>query len=520
MKKKMLVVGLDGACWSLIDDWVRQGELPNIKKLKEEGTWGDLESCVPPITSPAWKCYSTGKNPGKLGVFWWENIDMGNKSAISPSSKSYKSKELWDCLNEEGFRTGVIGMPTTYPPKRIDGFMVCGGPDSMDYGYTYPEGLEKELRRELSYENGLPIDISSANSDELNKALRQVDLQFKAGKYLLEKDTLDFLHVTTFELNGAFQHFYYKDDPVKKAWKLVDERIGELMANFEYVLIMSDHGTSPMEKNYFLNVWLREEGYLTLKKSPYDFFTKIGFTRERIKTLLDKLRLKKYLKKFKVARKINAQLPTEEGDFGHHSGEGSLKIIDFKKTRVIGSPQGPLYINKEQLKGRQEYENLRKELIHKLERLKDPETGKKVIDKVYRREEIYQGPYVKYAPDLIAVDSNEYHNRGGILKKHLFEKSEWKGNNSRYGLFLFWGPGIKENFKLEGVRIFDLAPTMLHVFGASIPPDTDGRVLEEIFTENSEFAKRKIKFSSVKNDSKKRIRQAVMRIKKGNISVH
>ncbi|MFW6121196.1 MAG: alkaline phosphatase family protein, partial [Petrotogales bacterium] len=72
---RVIVIGLDGAHFELIEPWLKKGELPNIKKCIEEGVSADMEVCLPPVTSPNWKCYSTGLNPGKLGIFWWENID-------------------------------------------------------------------------------------------------------------------------------------------------------------------------------------------------------------------------------------------------------------------------------------------------------------------------------------------------------------------------------------------------------------------------------------------------------------
>jgi predicted AlkP superfamily phosphohydrolase/phosphomutase len=151
MRGKMLVIGLDGACWDLIVRWIESGELPNIKRLKERGCWGPMQSCIPPITCPAWHCYATGKNPGKLGVFWWQYLDLKNRKVITPNSKSFKSRALWNYLNDAGYKTGIIGMPTTYPPKKVDGFMVSGGLDCGNAGYTYPRELEIWLRREFDY---------------------------------------------------------------------------------------------------------------------------------------------------------------------------------------------------------------------------------------------------------------------------------------------------------------------------------------------------------------------------------
>ena len=138
-KVNFLVIGIDGACWPLISELIDSGKLPNLKKLRENGVWGDMKSCIPPITCPAWKCYSTGKNPGKLGVFWWEYLDIKNKKSIIPNSRSFDSKEVWDYLNDKGYKTGIIGMPTTFPPNKVNGFMISGAPGAENKGYTYPD---------------------------------------------------------------------------------------------------------------------------------------------------------------------------------------------------------------------------------------------------------------------------------------------------------------------------------------------------------------------------------------------
>ena len=76
---KAIVIGLDGASFELIEPWMEEGVLPNIKKVIAEGVYGDMRSCLPPVTAPNWKCYSTEKNPGKLGIFWWENMSVPSK---------------------------------------------------------------------------------------------------------------------------------------------------------------------------------------------------------------------------------------------------------------------------------------------------------------------------------------------------------------------------------------------------------------------------------------------------------
>ena len=519
MKKKIIVIGLDGACWDRIGEWVENGELPNISRLKDEGCWGPLQSCIPPITCPAWKCYSTGKNPGKLGVFWWERLDLENRRVIRPNSNSFKSRDLWDYLNGAGYKTGIIGMPTTYPPKKVDGFMVSGGPHCDYSGYTYPSELEDWLKQKFDYK--IHPSLSAGDRGAVDEVLNLIISNFEIAKTLIEKKPVDFIQVTTFHLNSPLQHYFGKGEPTKKAWELIDEKIGELIPDFDYLLIMSDHGNSPMIKNFFINAWLEKEGYLVRNKTLYDFLFEFGFNSDRISKLINKLHLTQFLRRFEIIQNIARQIPDQRGLLGDYAGESTFNRVNWQKTRVIGSPQGPLYINKEIMKNQDEYESLRAELINKLEGLKDIETNKNVIKKVYKREEIYHGRYVRQAPDLVALDADEYHNLGGIGKANILEKSEWQGNNARYGLFLFSGPGIRQGQHVDGVTIFDLAPTILHLMNVSIPEDMDGRVLKEIFKEDSELAKRKVTYQKVLTDGtegeKERIKKAVRKLSAMNL---
>ncbi|MBT4335552.1 nucleotide pyrophosphatase, partial [bacterium] len=82
--QKVIVIGLDGGSWNYIQKWIDEDKLPTFKKLQTQGTWGIQESQLPPVTSPNWKCFSTGLNPAKLGVYWWENVDVANRKIYIP----------------------------------------------------------------------------------------------------------------------------------------------------------------------------------------------------------------------------------------------------------------------------------------------------------------------------------------------------------------------------------------------------------------------------------------------------
>lgn len=474
----MLVIGLDGACWPLINDWVEEGDLPNIKKLRDDGLYGDLESSVPPITCPAWKCYSTGKNPGKLGVYWWNEIDFENKQIRPAYAGKFKSKEIWDYLNELGLKTGIIGMPLTFPPKKVDGFMISGGLDAGTKNYAYPKEIERYLD-EIGYkvhpEKVFAGKIRSSGL-EVEEILNIIEAKFDIAEELIDKYNVHFLQITSFYINSPLQHFFYKDDPVKRAWKIVDQKIGRISDRFNYVLIMSDHGTSELDKNVYLNAWLKREGYLKRQKTISDTLKDYGVTIQRVANILDSIKLKNFLSKIEFFRNLGEKLPEDSGLRRGLGGESTLEGINWNKTKAIALPQGPVYIV-----DKKNYEKIREEIIEKLKGLKDPETKKNFFQDVYKREDIYSGEYLDKAPDILALDSDCYHNRGGLLLNNITGTSEWKGNNAKYGIFLINGPDVNKGRRIDNFTIYDLAPLILKLFDIEIPKELDGDVRQDIF---------------------------------------
>ena len=110
---RTVVVGLDGGHFELIQPWIDDGKLPNIERAIETGVSTDLDSVLPPVTSPNWKSYATGKNPGELGIFWWENIDVENERVYYPTERKNAHAEFWELIGEKESAGIVVGTPTT-----------------------------------------------------------------------------------------------------------------------------------------------------------------------------------------------------------------------------------------------------------------------------------------------------------------------------------------------------------------------------------------------------------------------
>src|SRR6056297_2082209 len=193
---KTLVVGLDGASWELLDPWIEAGELPNLAALRETGIWAGTRSCLPPVTFPNWKCYSSGKDPGGFGVFWFENVDLAAGEINVMNGGDYDTAELWDYLNDEGQSAGVVNMPTMYPPRDIDELVVAGGPDavegeyrSISSGYTSPPELAEELESRFDYRVH-PDPLLSSNEErgaEVDAILDLLDKRFEVALSMFEE---------------------------------------------------------------------------------------------------------------------------------------------------------------------------------------------------------------------------------------------------------------------------------------------------------------------------------------------
>ena len=164
---KVAIVGIDGGSLELIERW--KDELPNFRRIMENGVYGELESTLPPVTCPAWPCMFTGKNPGKLGLYGFISVETGGENRIKiHSSLDYNHQSLWKILNDSGIPVGIFNLPMTFPPHKVNSFMVCGtgSPVTGRTNYTYPTWLKKELNEVApGYEVLPPIVLTTPGKE-------------------------------------------------------------------------------------------------------------------------------------------------------------------------------------------------------------------------------------------------------------------------------------------------------------------------------------------------------------------
>lgn len=507
MRRKVLVIGLDGASWELLSPWIKREEMPNLRRLIENGFSGDLRSSTPALTFPAWKCYSTGKQPGKLGVYSSAAIDFERRKIEPNNSTSFHAKEIWDYLSEEGLKVCIINMPTTYPPKKVNGFLVSG-PFSIEREYTFPENLKKELEDKYDYKI-IPEYYMTRDKKDLDDAKKVISSRFRFARDVIVEKQIDFMHITIF-FTDTIQHFLWDSIEVKDIWKFIDEEIGILISELDKtwdIIVMSDHGFTKMKGRLYLNTWLERRGYLKLQ-SKFDIgdlltiLDKIGIRFDMIYHISKKLKVFSVLKRVLPEEKQRKLLRMIPGKMWGRKLEGMERKIDWNRSKVI--PLAPLIYFNSNEDGSPEIDML----IKKLKEVKNPETGEEIIESVYYREDIYWGEYVEKAPNLIIVPNQGY-EISDILKRNVefsFEGNEWKGTHTQTGIFIAYGPDIRREKRIKGIEIFDLAPTILHIMDVAIPRDMDGKVLREVFEEGSGPDKRRAKHRGSREEKEGAIR--------------
>ena len=488
---KVLVIGLDGATWDLIKPWTKEGSLPTFKRLMEEGSWGNLKSTIPPISPPAWTSISTGKNPGKHAIFDFLGM-KGDYSRYPNLSINKRSAEIWDFING----SIVAHVPLTYPPKKIKGIMISGMlTPSLESEFTYPRGLREEIVEKFpNYQIELNWRDYFGRKEQLIKDIYgQLKEKINLFWFLFHKEW-NFMFFVFPEID-RIQHVIFGEQKLLDYYSLIDDFLQGVLREIEdkdvVLILISDHGFERVYKTVHINTYFENEGLIRLK-TLNKLVRKIGATKESPVAAFFYFKFMKIYKKLfaKSSRMLKKSITKSQ----------YFKFEVESKAFMRGF--GRIYINHKSrfVKGCVEdaaYAKTREEIIEKLEDLKDPETGRNVIKNVYKSEEIYSGRFSNEGPDLVALMESGYTPSPALGGKVIRRQKLRKGDHNLNGIFLAYGSAIKTHHEINAT-IYDVAPTILHTMGIPVPEDMDGRVLKEIFEEDSEPVRRKIVYQKAK----------------------
>lgn len=432
-KKRMFVLALDGTPYSFLRGMIDDGKMPNLAALARQSSFARMDSVQPPVSSVAWASFMTGRQPYQHGIMGFIDRDPSTMEWYVPLADKLKGKTLWSSLSDNDKRVFVMNVPMTYPPREVNGIMICGFLGSDITKGTYPSEIGAQLQT-MGYRIDSDVELAKRNLDAFIADLNHVyEKRIRTMWEYFGREAWDFfmthimetdrLHHFTWELmetghpkyESVFMQFYHKID------RLIGDIINKIPNDMELILL-SDHGFTTLKKEVYLNRWLWEKGLLR--------FTK----------------------------------PVPE----------NLKDIHPSSVAYSLYP-GRIYIN---LKGREktgtvkqglEYEQTRQNIKNLLTRFKDPVTNHPIIKQVLSREEIYDDDHrfapdqksketLLYTPDLIAVPFDGYDLKGPLWRKNLFEKTVFNGMHTFDDAFV-----LSRKMKLPEKRlsIADLVPLIL-----------------------------------------------------------
>ncbi|HZW55680.1 MAG TPA: alkaline phosphatase family protein [Nitrososphaerales archaeon] len=498
MKHRVLVIGMDSSPLSLLVPWISKGYLPNLARIFDRGSYGDLYSRIP-VTPIAWSSIYTGKNPGKHGILGFRNHKPNSYSEVGVNSTIRDGRDVWEIIGSYGKKVVVVNTPLTYPPRPVNGFLVCGFmAPGTEYDFTYPEELGAEIKKIIpKYRIGTaPSYIKTLYLRELNSTVKMVG---DASLYLLNRIDWDFGFVVFKETDEVQHAFYDKPEGMISLYQNVDGFVGkfmELAGENSHVIIVSDHGGERVDKRFNVAEFLQMSQLLKVKPQAPDPKSTSLF-RLVAKTMFG-MRLQ-WILDIPGSRKVLAQLmkhransPKAEGDDGFFAG-----AIDWGNTTAFIQSGIGLRIN---LKGREpygiveqsDYEKIREQVARQLAGIKDPDNGNYVFKYALPREQVLSGPHIEQAPDILCLPNTGYLPTESLTSfdplafaashKSLFSRSTlWSGTHTEKGVVAISGRGISKS-KIIDANLDDIAPTILYAMGMPIPRDVDGRVMTEAFT--------------------------------------
>lgn len=511
---RVLVVGLDGVNFRMLDGILSDEDVPTISSLTSGGVSADLRSTVPPFTKPAWNSMVTGLNPGKLGMFGLTDDSSGTSVATARSENPYR---VWNLLSGKRGPVVVNNVPPIVSADDVDGDMVAGGlyqSDQLNKDAVHPSTLFDAVRETGVGNVGFQEIMKQPIPEFLDTLYEYTETNVRCLELLLNHvDDWRFCMTVFFGPDQIMHKLWPSVDPdhprheeiaqwedeFREYWHQLDEHVSRVLERTDdetTVLLVSDHGFGPVSERFAVNSWLEQEGLLARQShNPTassdssllaQSLLKIGLTKYRALQILKTLnveQLQTYL-----PERVREMVPRDE-DWQPFDDE----LVDWKRTKAYSSGStGAIYLNT--VEGErsgdgviplEEYEAVREGVI---DRLQDVAETHGFELRIWKPEDIYEGPHVEQAPDVLytlddmtVLPTPAYHDPPFFYSETA--PPIGAAHHRRSGMFVANGPVISPEADVDTLSILDIAPTILHLFDTPIPNWVDGDPRTELFVE-------------------------------------
>ena len=470
---RLLVIGIDGGNWQILDSAIDGGYMPFLKRLKTENLHGNLESTIPAITPTAWATFQTGVSPAANNIFSFSYLDRETREEHFSTTLTMQ-KTVWEIISDAGLKVSVVNLPMTYPPRDINGYVITGvNTPSEDSEFTSPQGFKEEILQDFpDYRiftlDNMRRDFSGYYIEKITNQLTEIIKERLAvAKFVLRKQNHD-VFMLHFQATDIIQHAMWplidscsemfdkckQEFIFKTFYGCLDNCIKELFEEFGSnspfkFIIASDHGFENHKCRFNLSNWLEVNGYLKTAQPVTNWKKKIsrGLKIGRfLKTFIKEETVNKIETAVKVRNEPIDKSKTKACAIGRGS-EGFLYCFDMKEKDKAA-------------------------LISKLTKVKIPETDELLIEKIVSCHDLYKCDIPSNFPDYIIIPRPNYTITGNLVKgEGLFSDVLPKddlhlGKHSPQGVFILGGVGQSGQMDRS---IYDIAPTILASLGLDVP---------------------------------------------------
>jgi len=516
MSARHLLIGLDGAGLDIVRA-LGAAQLPHLHACMARGAYAALRSVVPPATLPNWTTLLTGVNPGRHGVF---DFTVRTGYRVQFSAGSMRALPTWiSRLDASGLRCASLFFPGTYPPEPLQHGVYVSGWDApvafeADASFVWPRALHREIVERFGPSRFDDVNEFEADAPgwhaQLPAALcRRIERRVELARWLMQQSDFDVFAIYFGESDTAAHHLWSLHDPrsprrpahvssaeqdgLARVYRSLDRAVGELLAaaggDAVELTVVSDHGSGgSSDKVVYLNRALSEAGLLTMRDRSLSRALVAGTKDLALTRLPPRVRERLF-------RSAGALLP------GLLESRARFGAIEMRRTQVFSDELNYFPAVHYNLHGRDplgtvaahEVSALRARVSAALYALRDPSTGQPIVRRVYAREELFHGPMLERAPDLLlelAMSDGYSYNlmpssaapRGTGPYRRLAPR-EYLGRKGRSlagshrdrGLYIAAGPQVRATGEVDAA-IADVAATLLARLAMS-PADLDGSVL-------------------------------------------
>jgi predicted AlkP superfamily phosphohydrolase/phosphomutase len=509
--KKVLMIGLDAAEFSLIESWMDEGVLPNLAILRERGACGRLKSTAEWLVGSPWPSFYTGTDPAEHGMYHYLVWRPEKMKVTRPTPDWMPLKPFWRDVAQAGRRVIALDVPLTYAPEPFPGIEISGWAtyEILEGPASYPKEVLGQIERQygkplIDHESGQLLSENQIEElrDQCLKASAHVS---EVGEALMGRGPWDLFLLCFLSTHRAGHQLWDQTniagesgpalvaalrDALRAIYIATDVAIGRLLkaAGPEAtVIVFSLHGMGP---NVSRSDLLREMLTRVLEQQAANDDPAV---RPR---LVDRVRA---LIPIEWRAKVKQRLPFPLQDWLTQFWRG--RGIDWNRTRAfapLSDLDGYVRVN---LRGREadgivepgeEFDALLSRIEDGLMSFRDADTDERVVGSMIRATKLFgQAKTIHRAiPDLMirwAPSSAAQHRR---VVSPRFGAINWptpghhpqgrSGNHRPTGFLIAAGENIAAGTTIQGAHILDLAPTVYSLMALPIPTQMQGKPITSL----------------------------------------